>query len=211
MTIPALGWTRECLDQAHSVYQNARPCFGCARACRASRTSPGFFSRERAISVSKPRPWSTISCVNKMKNLQSLLEISASHHPHLCPRQVLDVRLGLVGADASGIEVPQNKKTPAHYCGNRQLFRRRVEVATGCTVGHRTPRVEDYGKISATFVDTRLGRVVCVAPNLDIRHKAFQYTPYQEKRYFTQLEGYKVIPIEELAFIEEVVLAPPNF
>ncbi len=38
-----------------------------------------------------------------------------------------------------------------------------VSVTTGCTVGHRTLRVEDYGKVAATFVDVSSERALRVA------------------------------------------------
>ncbi len=144
-----------------------------------------------------------------MPDLQTLLKLSAKRHKHLCPRQVIGVRLGLAGASALNIEVPQKKKRLLTIVESDGCFSDGVEVATGCTVGHRTLRVEDYGKIAATFVDTKLGRAVRVAPRLNIREKARQYAPFQEKRYFAQLEGYQLMPLEELVFIEEVQLITP--
>jgi len=144
-----------------------------------------------------------------MTDLQTLLELSASRHTHLCPRQVIGVRLGLAGAAALEIEVPQKKKSLLVIVESDGCFADGVEVATGCTVGHRTLRVEDYGKIAATFIDTKLGHAVRVAPQLDVRQKALDYAPDQKKRYFAQLDGYQVIPIEELFFIENVQLTTP--
>lgn len=144
-----------------------------------------------------------------MSDLQTLLEISASRHTHLCPRQVIGIRLGLAGAAALEIEVPQKKKRLLTIVESDGCFADGVEVATGCTVGHRTLRLEDFGKIAATFIDTKTGRAVRVAPHLDVRQKAYDYAPHQKKRYFAQLDGYQVMPIEELVFIEEVQLNTP--
>lgn len=144
-----------------------------------------------------------------MPELQNLLETSASRHTHLCPRQVLGVRIGLAGADTLGIEVPQKKKRLLAILESDGCFADGVEVATGCTIGQRTLRVEDYGKIAATFVDTKLGRAVRVTPRLDVRQKAYKYAPHQKKRYFVQLDGYQFMPIEKLVSIEEVQLITP--
>jgi len=144
-----------------------------------------------------------------MTDLQTLLELSASRHTHLCPRQVIGVRLGLAGAAFLNIEVPQKKKELLTIVESDGCFADGVEVATGCTVGHRTLRLEDYGKIAATFIDTKLDRAIRVAPQLDIRQKAIYYAPDQKKRYFAQLNGYQVMPDEELFFIEEVQLTTP--
>ena len=144
-----------------------------------------------------------------MINIHTLLEISARRHTHLCPRQVLGVRLGLAGANALKIDVPQKAKRLITILETDGCFADGVEIATGCTVGHRTLRVEDYGKVAASFVDTKHNRAVRVAPKLDIRDKAHQFAPYQERRYFAQLEAYQVMPIEELVSIEEVILTTP--
>lgn len=141
-----------------------------------------------------------------MTYLLTLLEISASRHTHLCPRQVIGVRMGLAGAAALKIELPQKNKRLLTIVETDGCFADGVEVATGCTVGHRTLRVEDYGKIAATFIDTKLGRAVRVAPHLDIRQKALKYAPQHKKRYFAQLDGYQAMPIEDLVFIKEVQL-----
>lgn len=122
---------------------------------------------------------------------------------------MLGARIGLAGAAALEIEVPQKKKRLLTIVESDGCFADGVEVATGCTVGHRTLRVEDYGKIAATFIDTKTGRAVRVAPRLDVRQRAYAYAPHQKKRYFAQLEGYQVMPIEELVFIEDVQLTTP--
>lgn len=144
-----------------------------------------------------------------MPDLQTLLDLSASRHSHLCPRQVIGVRLGLAGAETLGMEVPQTKKRLLTIVETDGCFADGVEVATGCTIGHRTLRVEDYGKIAATFIDTKLERAVRVAPHLDVRQKAYDFAPHQEKRYFAQLDGYQAMPIDELVTIEEVQLSTP--
>ena len=43
-------------------------------------------------------------------DLQILLEQTADRHKHLCPRQVLGVRIGLAGAVALDLEAPRNDK-----------------------------------------------------------------------------------------------------
>jgi formylmethanofuran dehydrogenase subunit E len=144
-----------------------------------------------------------------MPDLQSLLDLSASQHSHLCPRQVIGVRSGLAAVAALGIDVPQTKKRLLTIVETDGCFADGVEVATGCSVGHRTLRVEDYGKIAATFIDTRSEHAVRVAPHLDVRQKAYDFAPHQTKRYFAQLDGYQVMPIYELVTIQEVQLTTP--
>jgi formylmethanofuran dehydrogenase subunit E len=46
-----------------------------------------------------------------MDVLAELLKQSANYHRHLCPRQVLGVRMGLLAGEMLGLEVPQPHKS----------------------------------------------------------------------------------------------------
>lgn len=142
-----------------------------------------------------------------MRPLADLLEKSSRDHSHLCPRQILGVRMGLVGMSALGFDAPPAKKQLLIIAETDGCFADGLTAATDCTVGHRTLRVEDYGKVAATFVDTRSGRAVRVAPTLDIRERAYQYAPEEPRRYFAQMQAYQVMPDEEMFTVTEVRLA----
>lgn len=144
-----------------------------------------------------------------MTTLQTILEISASRHKHLCPRQVLGARMGLAGVAALGLEAPRSDKRLLVFVETDGCFADGVEVATGCTMGHRTLRLADYGKIAATFVDVKTETAVRVAAQLDIREKAIHYAPEEKKRYFAQLAGYQKMPDTELLTIQPVRLTTP--
>lgn len=143
-----------------------------------------------------------------MTDLQTILENSSSRHSHLCPRQVLGARMGMFASDVLGLTLPQpkTKKRLLTILETDGCFADGVEVATGCTVGHRTLRVEDYGKIAAVFVDTQSGRAVRLAPRLDVRERARLYAPQEMRHYFAQLEGYQIMPSDELFTVQEVAL-----
>ena len=66
-----------------------------------------------------------------------------------------------------------------------------VIAGTGCTVGHRILRVEDYGKVAATFVDVKTSRAVRLAPRLDIRELACSYVQDEPRHYFAQMQAYQ--------------------
>lgn len=83
-----------------------------------------------------------------------------------------------------------------------------IEVATGAAIGHRTLRVNDFGKIAATFADPRTGRAVRISPTTEAWALAPRYAPDEERRYFAQLEAYQVMPEEELFRFQEVELNP---
>ncbi len=49
-------------------------------------------------------------------------------------------------------------------------------MAVNCWVGRRTMRIEDYGKVAATFVNTQTGQAICLVPRPDVRHRAWPGT-----------------------------------
>jgi formylmethanofuran dehydrogenase subunit E len=144
-----------------------------------------------------------------MTDLQAFFAATAARHSHLCPRQVLGVRAGLAGTTALGLDVPRRDKRLLVILETDGCFADGVEVVTGTTVGHRTLRVEDYGKAAATFVDTRSEKALRVSPCRDVRQKAWQYAPGEKRHYFAQLSAYQCMPEEELFDINEVRLIPP--
>jgi formylmethanofuran dehydrogenase subunit E len=139
-------------------------------------------------------------------SLQHVLEQSAARHSHLCPRQVLGARIGLAGAGALNLDVPRNDRRLLIIIETDGCFADGIEAATGCTIGHRTLRVEDYGKIAATFVDVKTGQAVRVAPRLDVRERAYTCATDEPRHYFAQLKAYQALPHHELLSIQPVQL-----
>jgi len=142
-------------------------------------------------------------------NIQHLLDKSARDHSHLCPRQILGVRLGLAGMSALGFDTPPDKKRLLVITEADGCFADGLSAATNCTVGHRTLRVEDYGKTAATFVDTQTNRAVRIAPALDIRQRAYQYTSGESRHYFVQMNAYQIMPDDEMFTVTSVTLKVP--
>ena len=144
-----------------------------------------------------------------MQDLAALLAASSARHSHLCPRQVLGVRLGLAGLQILGFDQPHNDKSLLVITETDGCFADGLEVAAGVSVGHRTLRVEDYGKVAATFIDVKTGEAIRLAPKLDVRHQALKYAPEEKRHYFAQLAGYQIMPDEELFSATPVFLATP--
>lgn len=138
-----------------------------------------------------------------------LLNKSMQDHDHLCPRQILGVRIGLTGMKTLGFDRPPTKKRVLVISETDGCFVDGVIAATGCTVGHRTLRVKDYGRVAVTFVDTKTGRAVRVAPRLDIRERASAFVPEESRHYFAQMRAYQFMPDEEMFTVQEVVLNTP--
>jgi formylmethanofuran dehydrogenase subunit E len=137
---------------------------------------------------------------------EELLQKSASFHNHLCPRQVLGVRMGLAGGRWLGLEVPQTGKRILTLVETDGCLIDGLAVATGCNIGRRSMFVYDFGKVAATFADTQTGRAVRIVPSHLTRKLAKSYAPEAESRWHAYLLGYQRMPDEELLTIQEVIL-----
>jgi formylmethanofuran dehydrogenase subunit E len=71
-------------------------------------------------------------------------------------------------------------------------------VATGCWVGRRTLRVEDYGKMAATVVDTQGGRAFRIRPHGEARSRAGGCDGTRDERWQAMLESYQRLPDDAL-------------
>ena len=143
-----------------------------------------------------------------MPSIAELLQRSAARHDHLCPRQVLGVRMGLSGLGALGLEPPVDRSVAMVIVETDGCFVDGIEVSTGVAVGHRSLRIVDLGKIAATFVRIDTGQALRLAPRGGIHALASTYAPEATERYAAQLQGYAVMPADELFTFQSIVLDP---
>jgi formylmethanofuran dehydrogenase subunit E len=140
--------------------------------------------------------------------LTDLLEQSAALHSHLCPRQVLGVRMGLLAGQLLDLPVPQpqSNKRLIVFVETDGCAADGIATGSGCTVGHRTLRVIDYGKVAATFVDSETEQAVRIAPHPEARQTALIYQPDAKSHWQAQLYGYQIMPDSELLIARPVQL-----
>src|SRR5512136_46345 len=99
--------------------------------------------------------------------------------------------MGLAGLAAIGLDAPMPHKGALVFIETDGCFADGIEVATGASIGHRTLRVNDLGKIAATFADLRSGKSVRISPQHHVRIRARDYARGASSRYGAQLEGYE--------------------
>ena len=134
-----------------------------------------------------------------MKSLQEYLLLAAQDHGHLCPGQVLGVRMAMLGLRKLGIDEPvQQRKRLLTFVEIDRCATDAVSLVTGCRLGKRSLKLLDYGKLAATFVDLEAHRAVRVAARDDARAKARGMFPELADPRQQQLEAYKVMDDADL-------------
>ena len=142
-------------------------------------------------------------------DLADLLARSASMHRHLCPRQVLGVRMGLYAGMALRICVPQYEKRLITIVEIDGCAADGISVATNCWLGRRTLFVKDFGKLAATFVDTQFSVAIRISPVSNARELARAFASSKRGKWQQQLEAYKRMPMSQLFRVETVALHEP--
>jgi formylmethanofuran dehydrogenase subunit E len=137
---------------------------------------------------------------------ESLLDESARIYGRLCPGQVLGVRMSQLGLREIGITDPKgrDRKSLIVFVEMDRCATDAVQSVTGCSLGHRTMKFMDYGKMAATFVNLKTGQAVRVLAREDAREGAQALLPDISDRHRAQLEAYKIMPEEALFAVQEV-------
>ena len=139
-----------------------------------------------------------------MPSLDEFLQLSSLRHNHVCPRQVLGVRMAMLGVSLLNLPFQQSNKRLLTIVETDGCFADGIAVTTGCEFGHRTLRLVDYGKVAATFIDTRTQQAIRIAPRPCLREEAAHHADENANRWQRYLQAYQVMPDQELFVVQQV-------
>lgn len=141
-----------------------------------------------------------------MESFEELFKESTRIHGHICPGQVIGVRLAQVGLREIGIDDPKGKDRKKLYvlveidrCATDA-----VQSVTGCSMGKRSLRLVDNGVMAATFVNLETNEAARVTALEESRELSKRYLPEILDTRKRQLEAYKIMPEEELFRVQKV-------
>jgi formylmethanofuran dehydrogenase subunit E len=133
-----------------------------------------------------------------METLTEYLAEAEKNHGHMCPGQVLGVRMAMLGCRLVGIEEPKAGKRLIVFVEIDRCAADAVNTVTGCRLGKRTLKHRDFGKLAATFLNTETNeavRVVALESSRELAKQLFGHLPTKKER---QMEAYKTLSEERL-------------
>ena len=142
-----------------------------------------------------------------METFEVLLENSADAHGHLCPGQVVGVRMAMLGCRLIGLDAPRRRdqiKKLIVYVEMDRCTADAVAHVTGVKLGRRSLKFMDYGIMAATFVNLETGKAFRVVSTEEARSLASAYAPEIPEKHPQQLEAYKRMPDSVLFRVQEV-------
>jgi formylmethanofuran dehydrogenase subunit E len=139
---------------------------------------------------------------------KELLEECGRLHGHICPGQLLGVRMALHGCVQIGIHDPRgaDRKRLIVWTEIDRCLTDAVSAVTGVRLGRRSLKFFDYGKVAATFLNTETGQAVRVVALDESRALADARYPAIESKKERQLRAYLEASDEELFKIERVLV-----
>ncbi len=142
-----------------------------------------------------------------MENFETLLAGSAREHGHLCPGQVIGVRMALLGLELVGLTNPkgtQQIKKLIVYVEIDRCATDAISYVTGVKLGRRSLKFKDYGIMAATFVNLSTRKAFRIVSRESSREAAKAFAPHGENLHTRQLEAYKIMPLSQLFEVQEV-------
>ena len=149
-----------------------------------------------------------------MQDFESLLEGSAEAHGHLCPGQVVGVRMAMLGCRLIGLDDPTYRdqiKKLIVFVEMDRCTADAVAYVTGVKLGRRSLKFVDYGIMAATFVNLETGKAYRVISTEDARDLAPVYALEATTTISQQLEAYKRMPDSVLFRVQKVELKLTEF
>ncbi len=145
-----------------------------------------------------------------MRPFDELLRESVGRHGHLCPGQVLGVRMSMLGCTLLSIKDPRSRQENKKLIVFVEMDRcatDAIESVTGCSMGKRTLKFRDYGIMAATFWHTERGLAYRILAREEAKLRARVTAAGQGDFFHQQLEAYKAMSDRDLFAVQRVEVA----
>ncbi len=142
-----------------------------------------------------------------MESFEFLLEESAKVHGHLCPGQVVGVRMAMLGCRLIGLDNPKTReqiKKLLVYVEMDRCTADAVAYVTGVKLGRRSLKFMDYGIMAATFINLTTDKSYRIISTEESRDLSDVYAPEVEGKSQRQLLAYKKMPDSVLFRVQKV-------
>jgi len=141
-----------------------------------------------------------------LADLEGLIDACGSLHGHICPGQVLGVRMATLGCRLAGIEDPRglDRKSLIVWIEIDRCVADAVCAVTGVRLGKRSLKYLDYGKVAATFLNLQTVRAYRILAKDESRGLADRLFPEIESKKERQMLAYREADEAELFTTEQV-------
>lgn len=145
-----------------------------------------------------------------LAQINQLVEASARIHGHLCPGQIIGVRMAILGLSLLGYACPPGFPDIKSLLGIVEIERclaDAVGTATGLSFGRGSLKLINQGLLAVTFVDLPSGRAVRIISRDEARDLSLLHTSDLISTHAAQAAAYKNMTDTELFIVQRVAVS----
>ena len=144
--------------------------------------------------------------VDNLADIEGMLGECSALHGHICPGQLLGVRMSVLGCRLIGITDPRgaDRKNLMVWVEIDRCVADAISAVTGVRLGKRSLKYLDYGKVAATFLNLSQGVAYRIVAKDESRGLADELYPEVERKKERQMLAYRKADDTELFKFERV-------
>jgi formylmethanofuran dehydrogenase subunit E len=148
-----------------------------------------------------------------LSDLDGLIVECGNLHGHICPGQILGVRMAVLGCHLTGIADPRglDRKKLIVWVEIDRCVTDAVSAVTGVRLGKRSLKYQDYGKVAATFLNLSDKSAYRIVAKEESRELADALYPALDNKRERQLLTYREAEAAELFKVESVRIELDDF
>jgi len=141
-----------------------------------------------------------------LADIDGLIDECGKLHGHVCPGQVLGVRIAVLGCQLAGIEDPRglDRKKLFVWVEIDRCVTDAIMAVTGVRLGKRSLKFLDYGKVAATFLNYSSRCAFRIVAKDESRDLADALFPKLEDKKDRQMLTYRRVEASQLFKVESV-------
>jgi formylmethanofuran dehydrogenase subunit E len=143
----------------------------------------------------------------EVQTFEDLLVGSVTAHGHLCPGQVVGVRMAMLGLRLLNFAAPPTYPQLKQLIVFVEMDRctcDAVAFVSNAKLGRRSLKFADYGIMAATFVNLETDKAFRIISTEESRDLAALYAPGEPDQRQQQTTAYKVMPDSVMFRVQEV-------
>ena len=154
-----------------------------------------------------PKGMSYVERIGQL-SISELLEECERLHGHICPGQMLGIRMALLGCHLVGIYDPRgaDRKQLIVWVEIDRCMTDAICAVTGVSLGRRSLKFLDYGKVAASFLNQQTRKSVRIVALDSSRERANLLYPEIMSKKERQLLAYRELPVSALFKVEDVLI-----
>lgn len=147
------------------------------------------------------------------QSVEELLEECGRLHGHICPGQLLGIRMALLGCRLVYVNDPKgsDRKKLLVWVEIDRCVTDAISAVTGVRMGRRSLKFLNYGKVAATFLNIAEGVSYRIVALDESRALADSLCPEVEKASDRQMLAYRELREEQVFRVERVKVSFDEF